>query len=92
MLVNGGDVIVMDSTAVMGRHIGYQRRVRRLFVAGWSVIGKGEERGWNGLAFLLSVLSFGTVRSAATWHAWGWRTEKRLYKERREGRGRGYWG
>lgn len=36
MLVNGGDVIVMDSTAVMGRHIGYQRRVRRLFVAGWA--------------------------------------------------------
>lgn len=41
MLLKGGDVIVMVSTAVMGRHIGYQRESVD-FVAGWGRDGEGR--------------------------------------------------
>lgn len=40
--LNWGDVIVMVSTAVMGRHMRISAVVRRLLLAGWVVIGKGE--------------------------------------------------
>lgn len=53
MLLNGCDVIVMVSMAVMGRHIGY-RGESIDFVAGWGVDWKGRRARmeWIGVSLL----------------------------------------